>query len=362
MDKQLLDLYADYLTSSFSYTTATGLSQLLDGAISHDRITRFLSAYDFDSAQLWELVKPAVRRTESADAALIIDDSIEEKPYTDESALITWHYDHTKGRSVKGVNFLSALYYSAEVSIPVAFELVKKTKTVVDPKTQKTVKKSEITKNEHYRQMLKVCVRNQIPFKYVINDVWFSSTENMTLVKEQLKKDFVMPIKANRLIAFNIHQKLQGQYVQVQSADLKPHTLYTIYLPGIAFPLVLLKQVFKNEDDSEGILYLVCSDLTMTYDQITTLYQKRWKVEEYHKSLKSNASFSRSPTKTIRTQQNHFFASIYAFFRLEQLKTSSRMNHFALRAKLYMKAAKTAYDELKALHYQYDLFTTPSPA
>ena len=32
--------------------------------------------------------------------------------------------------------------------------------------------------------------------------------------------------------------------------------------------------------------YLVTSDTTLTVEQITTLYQKRWKVEEYHKSLK----------------------------------------------------------------------------
>ena len=43
VDKALLDLYTDYLISSFSYTTATGLSQLLDHALSHDQITRFLA-------------------------------------------------------------------------------------------------------------------------------------------------------------------------------------------------------------------------------------------------------------------------------------------------------------------------------
>ncbi|MCY4605689.1 MAG: IS701 family transposase, partial [Gemmatimonadetes bacterium] len=31
MDKKLLDLYSDYLLSSFGATTATGLSSLLDG-------------------------------------------------------------------------------------------------------------------------------------------------------------------------------------------------------------------------------------------------------------------------------------------------------------------------------------------
>jgi hypothetical protein len=43
MDKSLLDLYTDYLISSFGQTTATGLSQLLDGEVSHDQVTRFLA-------------------------------------------------------------------------------------------------------------------------------------------------------------------------------------------------------------------------------------------------------------------------------------------------------------------------------
>lgn len=61
IDKQLLELYSDYLISSFSQTSATGLSRLLDEAISHDKITRFLSSDDYGSRELWQLVKPVVR-------------------------------------------------------------------------------------------------------------------------------------------------------------------------------------------------------------------------------------------------------------------------------------------------------------
>ncbi len=39
----MLDIYSDYLLASFSYTTATGLSRLTEGEISHDQVTRFLS-------------------------------------------------------------------------------------------------------------------------------------------------------------------------------------------------------------------------------------------------------------------------------------------------------------------------------
>src|ERR1051326_3668708 len=126
MDKQLLDLYTDYLISSLGLTTATGLSVLLEGAISHDKITRFLAGSDFTSADLWQLVKPLVRQIQSEQAVLIIDDSIEEKLYTDESALICWHWDHALGRNVKGVNFLSCLYHAQDLALPVALQLDRK--------------------------------------------------------------------------------------------------------------------------------------------------------------------------------------------------------------------------------------------
>jgi len=48
----IFDLYTDYLMTSFSDTTATGLSNLVDDAVSHDQITRFLSQQGFTSKEL----------------------------------------------------------------------------------------------------------------------------------------------------------------------------------------------------------------------------------------------------------------------------------------------------------------------
>jgi hypothetical protein len=39
-----LDIYTDYLISSTGQATATGLSSLYDGAISHDQVTRLLTS------------------------------------------------------------------------------------------------------------------------------------------------------------------------------------------------------------------------------------------------------------------------------------------------------------------------------
>ncbi|MBA3472675.1 MAG: transposase, partial [Rubrobacter sp.] len=132
-------------------------------------------------------------------------------------------------------------------------------------------------------------------------------------------------------MALSLEDKKQGTYEQVASVELEPGTVREVYVEQVEFPLLLVKQVFKNEDSSEGVLYLVSSDVTLDHERLTTIYQRRWKVEEYHKSLKSNTSLAKSPTKTIRTQSNHCFASIYAFVKLERMKLATKMNHFALR-------------------------------
>jgi hypothetical protein len=135
---EIAEIYSDYLIASFGLTTATGLSKLLDGEISHDKITRFLSSQIKTSKDLWQIAKPVVREVERSDACLILDDSIEEKPYTDENDIICWHFDHSKGVNVKGINFLSCLYQAADISIPIGFELVKKNRSLYRPERQQT--------------------------------------------------------------------------------------------------------------------------------------------------------------------------------------------------------------------------------
>jgi hypothetical protein len=352
MQEKLLDLYTDYLISSFGQVTATGLARLLDGEVSHDQITRFLSSEPKRSADLWRIAKPLVRSIESLDGVIVIDDTIEEKEYTDENELVCWHFDHSKGRNVKGINFLSALYVTDQGALPVAFDLVTKMEAYVDEKTGNLRRKSSMSKNERYRMLLRIVVHNQIKFRYVINDSWYASSDNMKMIKRDLKREFVMPLKSNRKVALSKEQKVRGQYVAVSQLELPLDTASEIWLEEVPFPLSLTKQIFINEDHSEGTLYLVTSDLTLRFDQIQKLYQRRWSVEEYHKSLKQNASLEHSPTRTPTTQRNHLFSSLCAYLKLESLKWRTKLNHFALKSKIYQSALKAAYSELVKLYPQ----------
>jgi hypothetical protein len=353
LDPQLLDLYTDYLIASTSYTTATGLAELLDYRYSHDKITRFLNQEGSTPKRYWQLIKPTVRRIEHDNGVIDVDDTIEEKPYTDENEIVCWHFDHTSHSHVKGMNILNFMYHrvfddGTEFSLPLAYEIIAKTETSVDKKTGKTKRKSPITKNALMRGRLKILVEtNRVKFRYVLWDSWYSSADNLKFVKRTLHKDVVCALKANRNVALSADAKQAGQFVTVSALDMAPGTARLVYLKGVDFPVMLAKQILTNQDGSSGVLYLISTDTALTYTDITTLYKRRWKVETFHKSLKQNAALAKSPTKVERTQRNHIFAAMLAFVKLERLKLHTSLNHFALKHRLYLKALKTCLSELR---------------
>ena len=162
-----------------------------------------------------------------------------------------------------------------------------------------------------------------------------------------MTKEFILPIKDNRRIALSEEDLAAGKFVSIKKLKLGESVL--VRLEGVDFSLRLVRQVFKNEDGSTGVLHLVSSNIELTDEQITTTYHRRWSVEVYHQSLKNNTSLAKSPTKTARTQANHLFASICAFIRLEGLSVKAKTNHFALKKKIYIEALKTAFRELEKI-------------
>lgn len=347
-----LDLYTDYLLSSTGPTTATGLSRLVDGALSHDHITRWLRQASYGSAEVWRQAKPLIRQAEAqrlADefAVLIVDDSVLEKAHTDANELICTHWDHSQQRYVKGLNFVSLLYQAGELAVPIAAELVRKNVPVWDAKSQQTKYQSAFTKNEYVQQMLRVA-QQQVRYRYLLADSWYASAENMTLVRA-LGHHFIFALESSRTVALSEAGRAAGQFQAVQTLVFPATQPLRVYLRAVREAVLVTRQVFTHQDGSQGVLYLVSSDTDLDQAHLTTIYQRRWKVEEYHKSLKQNASLGQSPTKTLPTQTTHFFAAVLAYTKLEMLKLKCGLGHFRLKAQLYAVGLKAMYQQLGQL-------------
>jgi len=360
-----MDFYTDYLISSTSQTSATGLSRLLDNEISHDSITRFLNNSEFNNKTLWLSVKSIVREHEDENACLVFDDCIVEKQYTDENPLICWHWDHSKQRNAKGINFLSAFYSTQKdknkdpVRLPVMVELIMKTVSFCVVKTKKETRQSPVSKNELMQKMISQCIDNQMIFKYILADSWFASSDNMHFIQRK-KKLFIFDLQDNRLAILAkdnaIKPDKKSAWTNIKSLQLTEDTPVEVWLKDMDFPVLLCKQQFKDEDGKVmGDRFLISNDLSLKGEDFTTIYKKRWGVEEYHKSLKQNVSIAKSPTQTVKTQSNHLYCAIQAYIKLETLKFKTRLNHFQLKSKIYIKALKAAYQELLNINKQASL-------
>jgi hypothetical protein len=313
MERDILDLYSDYLLYSSGQTTATGLSEILGGCISHDKITRTLSSESFDAKALWKRVKKFVRAFEGEEACLIFDDTIIEKPYMDENEIICWHYEHKENKAVKGINLLSAFYHSENggqtIRLPIDYRVIAKTEEYRDEKSGEKKRRSPVTKNEMMQEMIKGDIQNQVKFRYILADTWYSSAENMRFIARR-EKVFIFELKENRQVAGSEVKRNQGLFERVDQMGLLEGKPEKVWIKDLEIPVLVFKQVFRNKDGTNGERFLVSNDLTLSSEQFMTVYKKRWSVEEYHKSLKQNASIGRSPAHTERTQGNHIFAAI----------------------------------------------------
>lgn len=130
-----------------------------------------------------------------------------------------WHYDPCKGRSVKGVNLLNALYHSEEVSIPVAFEVVCKLLPFCDVATRQVKRASEVTKNERLRAMVGTGVMNAVKFRSLLMDSGYAAPENVEFILKK-KKHFIAALKDNRWVALSEEDKKPARFVRVSQLDL----------------------------------------------------------------------------------------------------------------------------------------------
>ena len=170
----------------------------------------------------------------------------------------------------------------------------------------------------------------------------------MALVRT-LGHHFLFALESSRTVALSEADRAQGRFQAVQSLVFPATQPLRVYLRSVQEAVLVSKQVFTNQDSSQGVLYLVSSDTDLDQAQLTTICQRRWKAEEYHKSLKKNASMGKAPTKTLVTQATYFFAAVLADTKPEVLKLKCGLGHFRLKAQLDAVGLKAMYHQLGQL-------------
>ena len=119
-----------------------------------------------------------------------------------------------------------------------------------------------------------VMAQPQVAYRYLLAGSWYASAENMTLVRA-LGHHFVFALENSRTVALSAAARAAGQFQPMQSLVFPDTQPLRVYLRSVKEAVLVSRQVFVNQDGSQGILYLVSSDIDSEQARLTAIYQKR---------------------------------------------------------------------------------------
>jgi hypothetical protein len=99
--------YIEYLLNTPVNYTCSNLAEHLDG-VSHDAVSDFLQRGRVTASRLWELVEPLLNDSEAA--YLIVDNSAQNKQYSQHIGLVQRQYSGVEHGLVRGIDIVNSVY------------------------------------------------------------------------------------------------------------------------------------------------------------------------------------------------------------------------------------------------------------
>ena len=279
---------------------------------------------------VWSTAKTLIRDTE--ESFLIVDDSVQEKPYAKAIELVAPHYSGNKHAVVRGIDIVNLVHSSGDGDYyPIDYH-------VYAPDYAKE------TKNDYFLAMLKEAfeIRN-IRARYVLFDSWYASAQNLKYIHRQ-GRIFYTTLKSNRLVSLT---KEEG-YIHLEAIKWTSEHLRTgivVKLKEVPFHVKLFKLVATNGDIDWVITNDSAPDLTI--DIVRGRNDVRWDVECFHRELKQLTGIEKCQCQSAWAQRNHIACCYHAWLALKvhasKLKKTLYRVHYELLSN-YLRA------ELKQPH------------
>lgn len=286
-----LQLYVDFLVASQRQYSGVELSRVSPKAMAHDSVSRWLAREQLTPAQLWQQSQPLVNRTQGC---LILDDTVLDKPYARQMALVRYQYSGTHHGVVRGIGLINLLWTDGQRLGPVDYRLY-------DPDGDGK------TKLDHGRDMLSGAERRQFQPRYVLMDAWYTAVANLKAIDAKGWR-WIGQLKANRKVSVT-----RGTYLSVADLDWTATPVRTVWLKAYGFV-----QVCKSVTPAGDVAYLATSDRTLTDPAaMQSRYALRWTIETFHRGVKQCCGIERCYSTIERSQRNHILCALLAFVKLE---------------------------------------------
>lgn len=287
------ELYQAFLQASSVRYSGLALSEVSPFELSHDSISRWLSQKQLRPHDVWQKAQAHIDKQEPC--LLIADDTILDKQYSSQIELVGYQYSGNEHEVIPGIGLVNMLWYGleGEEAIPVDYRIYDK---ATDGKT----------KNTHFCDMLKLAKNRGLNPDAVVMDTWYSSLKNLKTIRNH-GWVWVTPLRKNRKV---------NRDETLEKIDI-PDEGCQVHLRGYGW-ISIFKFVAKNG----RIDYVATNKENPSREAIKDIIAARWSIEVYHRELKQTCGIERCQARHGRSQRNHIYMSIMAWFN----KHTQRIN------------------------------------
>jgi len=316
--------YVEYLICTIGNYTGSHLAEHLD-EVSHDVVTNYLRSEHLTAHGIWELVDRLIQ--DSPEAFMLVDDSVQDKRYSQFIELVKLQYSGTEHGLVRGIGIVNLVHSAGDKQdfYPIDYRIYAPDQ---DGKT----------KNEHFSEMvINAVYAKKIKAKRILFDSWYASAENLKLV-HRLGLIFFTTLKSNRMVSLS----KEGGWIHLDEMEWTTERIHNgvrIKLKEVPFKVQLFKVVATDGD----IDWVVTngSDETLPAHGVRCLSGVRWQIEELHRGLKQLTGTEKCQCRKGRSQRNHIACCYHAWLSLKVMAKT-------LGKTLYQTKDKLLSDYLRA--------------
>jgi len=292
--------------------------------VSHDTVTDFLQNSKFTPKDLWDLVKDRI--DDSAEAFLLVDDSVQNKQYWQAIETVKLQYSGNEHGLVKGIGLVNLVHTNGCLGdfYPINYR-------IYNPDSDGK------TKNDHFQEMFRQAIEKQeIKARKIAFDSWYASVENLKMIHRS-GWTFYTNVKSNRKVSVT---KETG-YQHLEELEWSREELISgksVRLKEVPFWLKLFKLV-----DTEGnIEWVITNKLTDDFTRLRAIQatQVRWQVEEFHRSFKQLTGSEKCQCRKERSQRNHLACCYSAWVAIKVKAQEMKTTMYQVRNNLFVEYLK----------------------
>ena len=275
-------------------------------SFSKNTFYRFMNSFKTNWLRFTTLLSKAVIDTiepltdENRINAFVVDDSLFERTSCKRTELGSKVFDHTTMRYCKGYRLMTLGWTDGNTFIPVNSSLLasSKAQNIIGP-TEKydgrsiAAKRRKMAQSKGTDVMLELIRQAQKAghsADYVLFDSWFSNPSQLIAIKDLGLNSIAMIRKSSKIRyeydgkalpinkIFSICKKRRGRSKYLLSVDV-------IVGKDQKIPAKII--CVRNKKKKKDWIALICTDMSLSEEEIIRIYGKRWQIEVFFKTCKS---------------------------------------------------------------------------